>query len=156
MIVLKPVGAARAALVAATAVAAAALAYAIWNGGAMRPLDRAVSLAAGLALAVGAIEGLQRRYEIRSREVRLRHLFFWWRIWRLPEDLRMHSDRRGRLLLTSDSGWRLALPSHYNRLGELEKRIWHLREFLDPVRRRRLEATELEIHEPVGVASGKG
>ena len=80
-----------------------------------------------------AADGLQRRYEIRSRRIRARHLFFYWRVWHLPEELRIRTDRHGRLVLSDARGRIVALPRQYNRMGELEKRFWHMRVFTDPL-----------------------
>jgi hypothetical protein len=52
----------------------------------------------------------------------------------------MRTDRRRRLVLSGASGRPLVLPRAYNRLGELEKRYWHLREFVEPAEGLRAES----------------
>lgn len=133
MIVLKPTGGPKAALVAATAVAVGALVHLAWNWAILRPVDRGMLILAAAVLGLWAVDGLQRRYEIRSRKIRARHLFYFWRVWYLPEDLRIRTDRYGRLVLSDARGRIVALPRQYNRMGELEKRFWHMRVFTDPL-----------------------
>jgi hypothetical protein len=133
MIVLKPTGGPRAVLLAAAGVAAGALAHLAWNWTALRPVDRGMLVLAATVLGLWALDGLQRRYEIRSRKIRARHLFFYWRVWHLPEELRIRTDRYGRLVLSDARGRIVALPRQYNRMGELEKRFWHMRVFTDPL-----------------------
>jgi hypothetical protein len=133
MIVLKPTAGPKAVLLVAAGVAAGALANLVWRWSVHAPFDRVMLLVAAIVLGLWAVDGLQRRYEIRSRRIRARHLFFWWRVWHLPDELKMHTDRFGRLVLSDRRGRILALPRQYNRLGELEKRFWHMRFFTDPV-----------------------
>ena len=133
MIVLKPTGGPKAVLLAATGVAVGALAHLTWNWAILRPVDRVMLVLAATVLGLWAVDGLQRRYEIRSRKIRARHLFYFWRVWYLPDDLRIRTDRYGRLVLSDARGRIVALPRQYNRMGELEKRFWHLRVFTDPL-----------------------
>jgi hypothetical protein len=133
MIVLKPEGGPKAVLLIAVGVAAGAVANLVWRWSELQPIDRAMIVLAALVLGLWAVDGLQRRYEIRSRRIRARHLFFWWRVWHLPADLRIETDRFGRLVLSDQRGRIVALPRQYNRLGELEKRFWHMRVFTDPL-----------------------
>ena len=133
MIVLKPTGGPKAVLLAATGVAVGALAHLAWNWAILRPVDRVMLVLAATVLGLWAVDGLQRRYEIRSRKIRARHLFVFWRVWHLPEDLRIRTDRYGRLVLSDARGRIVALPRQYNRMGELEKRFWHMRVFTDPL-----------------------
>ena len=133
MIVLKPEGGPKAVLLAATGVAVGALAHLAWNWTVLRPVDRGMLVLAAMVLGLWAVDGLQRRYEIRSRNIRARHLFVFWRVWHLPEDLRIRTDRYGRLVLSDGRGRIVALPRQYNRMGELEKRFWHMRVFTDPL-----------------------
>lgn len=133
MIVLRPTGGPKAALLAATGVAVGALAHLAWSWAILRPVDRGMLILAATVLGVWAVDGLQRRYEIRSRKIRARHLFFFWRVWHLPDDLRIRTDRYGRLVLSDARGRIVALPRQYNRMGELEKRFWHMRVFTDPL-----------------------
>ena len=133
MIVLKPSGGPRVVLLIAAGVAVGAAAHLLWRWPVLVPVDRVMLLLAALVLGLWAVDGLQRRYEIRSRRVRARHLFVWWRVWHLPANLRIHTDRFGRLVLSDARGRIVALPRQYNRLGELEKRFWHMRVFTDPV-----------------------
>lgn len=133
MIVLKPEGGPKAVLRIAGGVAAAAAVQLAWKWQDLAPFDRAMLVVAALVLGLWAIDGLQRRYEIRSRRIRARHLFLWWRVWHLPDELRIHTDRYGRLVLSDARGRIVALPRQYNRLGELEKRFWHMRVFTDPL-----------------------
>ena len=133
MIVLKPSGGPRVVLLIAAGVAVGAAAHLLWRWPVLAPVDRVMLLLAALVLGLWAVDGLQRRYEIRSRRIRARHLFFWWRVWHLPANLRIHTDRFGRLVLSDARGRIVALPRQYNRLGELEKRFWHMRVFTDPV-----------------------
>jgi hypothetical protein len=133
MIVLKPTGGPRAVLLAAAGVATGALAHLGWNWSVLRPVDRTMLVLAACVLGLWATDGLQRRYEIRSRKIRVRHLYFFWRVWYLPDELRIHTDRLGRLVLSDRRGRIVALPRQYNRMGELEKRFWHMRVFTDPL-----------------------
>ena len=134
MILLRPEGPARAAFAAVLV-----LALGIWNyllalWPTLRVLDRCLLGAAAAVLGVWAVDALQRRYELRSDEICVRYLFFLWSVYRLPRELRMRTDRRRRLVLSGASGRPLVLPRVYNRLGELEKRYWHLREFIEPAK----------------------
>jgi hypothetical protein len=133
MIVLKPTGGPKAVLLAAVGVAVGALAHLSWNWPILRPFDRLMLVLAATVLGLWALDGLQRRYEIRSRKIRARHLFFFWRVWHLPDELRIRTDRYGRLVLSDGRGRIVALPRQYNRMGELEKRFWHMRVFTDPL-----------------------
>ena len=133
MIVLRPTGGPKAVLLTAAGVAAGALAHLVWKWSVLRPVDRGMLVLAACVLGLWALDGLQRRYEIRSRTIRARHLFLFWRIWHLPAELRIHTDRHGRLVLSDARGRIVALPRQYNRMGELEKRFWHMRVFTDPV-----------------------
>jgi hypothetical protein len=133
MIVLKPEGGPKVVLLAAAGVAAGAFAHLVWQWPLLGSIDRIMLMLAALVFGLWAMDGLQRRYEICSRRIRARHLFFWWRVWNLPDELRIHTDRFGRLVLSDRRGRIVALPRQYNRLGELEKRFWHMRVFTDPV-----------------------
>jgi len=133
MIVLKPTGGPKAVLFTAVGVAAGALAVLAWKWSGLQPVDRGMLIVAACIIGFWALDGLQRRYEIRSRKIRARHLFFFWRVWYLPDELRIRSDRHGRLVLSDARGRIVTLPRQYNRLGELEKRFWHMRVFTDPI-----------------------
>jgi hypothetical protein len=133
MIVLKPQGGPKAVLLVAAGVAAVAVSQLVLQWGDLTPVDRVMLIVATTVPGLWALDGLQRRYEIRSRRIRARHLFLFWRVWHLPDDLRIHTDRHGRLVLSDAHGRIVALPRQYNRLGELEKRFWHMRVFTDPV-----------------------
>lgn len=133
MIVLKPEGGPKVVLLIAGGVAVAALVQLVLKWPDLAAVDRVMLIVAAAILGLWAIDGLQRRYEIRSRRIRARHLFLWWRVWDLPDELRIHTDRYGRLVLSDARGRIVALPRQYNRLGELEKRFWHMRVFTDPL-----------------------
>jgi hypothetical protein len=132
MILLRPEGPARAAFAAVLALALAIWSYLVAHWSALRVLDRSLLAAAATVLLVWAVDALQRRYELRSDEICVRYFFFLWSVYRLPRELRMRTDRRRRLVLSGARGRPLVLPRVYNRLGELEKRYWHLREFVEP------------------------
>ena len=94
-------------------------------------LDRVLLGLSATVLGLWAVDALQRRYELRSNEICVRYFFVLWSVYRLPRELRMRTDRRRRLVLSGQTGRALVLPRVYNRLGELEKRYWHLREFVE-------------------------
>ena len=132
MILLRPEGPARAAFAAVLALALGIWAYLLARWTVLAVLDRTLLGLAATVLGVWAVDALQRRYELRSDEICVRYLFFLWSVYKLPRELRMRTDRRRRLVLSGVSGRPLVLPRAYNRLGELEKRYWHLREFVEP------------------------
>jgi hypothetical protein len=132
MILLRPDGRVRALAVVLLALAAGGWAYLVVRWPALRTLDRVLLGTTSLVLALWALDTLQRRYELRSHEICVRYLFVLWSVYRLPADLRMRTDRRRRLVLSGERGKPLVLPRLYNRQGELEKRYWHLREFVEP------------------------
>jgi|SRR6185503_167958 len=132
MILLRPEGPARAAFAAVLALALGIWAYLLARWPAVRILDRGLLGVSATVLLVWAVDALQRRYELRSDEICVRYFFVLWSVYRLPRELRMRTDRRRRLVLSGPNGRTLVLPRAYNRLGELEKRYWHLREFVEP------------------------
>jgi hypothetical protein len=131
MILLKPEGPARAAFAAVLVLAVAVWIYVIARWPALGVLDRVLLGLSATVLGLWAVDALQRRYELRSNEICVRYFFVLWSVYRLPRELRMRTDRRRRLVLSGQTGRALVLPRVYNRLGELEKRYWHLREFVD-------------------------
>ena len=131
MILLKPQGPARAAFAAVLALALGTWAYLASRWPDVAALDRALLGGAATVLGIWAVDALQRRYELRSDEICVRYFFVLWSVYKLPRELRMRTDRRRRLVLSGQSGRALVLPRAYNRLGELEKRYWHMREFVD-------------------------
>ncbi|HEX5042802.1 MAG TPA: hypothetical protein VFV75_07835 [Candidatus Polarisedimenticolaceae bacterium] len=139
MILLRPEGPARAAFAAVLALACGIWAYLLARWPVLRVLDRFLLGASATILAVWAVDALQRRYELRTGEICVRYFFVLWSVYRLPRELRMRTDRRRRLVLSGASGRPLVLPRAYNRLGELEKRYWHLREFVEPAEELRAE-----------------
>lgn len=132
MILLKTDGRVRAVAVAALAIAASTGILLLARWPVLRPLDRILLGTTGTILALWAIDALQRRYELRASEIRVRYFFVLWSVYRLPAELRMRTDRRRRLVLSGERGKPLVLPRIYNRMGELEKRYWHMREFVEP------------------------
>jgi hypothetical protein len=132
MILLRPEGPARAAFAAVLVLACGIGAYLLARWPTLRLLDRCLLGISATVLAVWAVDALQRRYELRADEICVRYFFVLWSVYRLPRELRMRTDRRRRLVLSGASGRPLVLPRAYNRLGELEKRYWHLREFVEP------------------------
>jgi len=132
MILLRPEGPARAAFAAVLALALGIWAYLMARWSLLRVVDRSLLGASATVLLVWSVDALQRRYELRADEICVRYFFVLWSVYRLPRELRMRTDRRRRLVLSGPSGRALVLPRAYNRLGELEKRYWHLREFVEP------------------------
>jgi hypothetical protein len=134
MILLKPDGPARVAFAAVLALAAGAAIYLVVRWPVLDGVDRFLLGASATVLGIWAVDALQRRYELRSDEICVRYFFVLWSVYRLPRELRMRTDRRHRLVLSGQKGRPLVLPRVYNRLGELEKRYWHMREFVDDSR----------------------
>jgi hypothetical protein len=132
MILLRPDGRVRALAVVVLVLAVGAWIYVAVRWPLLRTLDRVLVGAAATALGLWAADTLQRRYELRSHEICVRYFFVLWSVYRLPQELRMRTDRRRRLVLYGVRGKPLVLPRAYNRLGELEKRYWHFREFVAP------------------------
>ena len=133
MILLKPEWPVRAGFAIVLAVASSGWIYLVAQWADLRVLDRVLVGTTATILGVWAIDVLQRRYELRSNEICVRYLFVLWSVYRLPHELRMRTDRRRRLVLSGEKGRALVLPRAYNRLGELEKRYWHMREFVEPL-----------------------
>lgn len=131
MILLKPEGPARAAFAAVLVLAVGVWIYVVARWSELGGLDRVLLGLSATVLALWAVDALQRRYELRSNEICVRYFFVLWSVYRLPRELRMRTDRRRRLVLSGQTGRALVLPRVYNRLGELEKRYWHLREFVE-------------------------
>lgn len=132
MILLRPEGPARAAFAAVLALALGIWSYLLARWPTLRVLDRSLLGTSATVLGLWAVDALQRRYELRSDEIGVRYFFLLWSVYRLPRELRMRTDRRRRLVLSGPRGRPLVLPRAYNRLGELEKRYWHMREFVEP------------------------
>ena len=130
MIVLKPHGVLKLGLFLAAALPLLGWACLAVQWSALAVVTRVALAVGSLGLAVVVLDALQRRYEIRLRTVRVRVLFRW-RTYHLPDDVRITTDRHGRMVLAQPgTGARiLAIPSGYNRLGELEKRYWCMRVF---------------------------
>lgn len=134
MIVLEPFGIPRLILLLLAVASGAGAAHLLWDGAGLTEGMRVAFTLSVVGLGAWALDGAQRRYEIRSQVIRVRVLFAWWRTYRIPGDVSIRTDRFGRMILVEPEGRTiLSFPRGYNRLGELEKRFWHLRVFRDGV-----------------------
>jgi hypothetical protein len=133
MILLKPDWRARTAFVTVLAISAAGWVLLLSRWSDLRLLERVLLGATAAIFGLFALDGLQRRYELRSSQISVRYLFVVWSVYNLPREVRMRTDRRRRLVVSGLTGRAIVLPRVYNRLGELEKRYWHMREFMEPV-----------------------
>jgi hypothetical protein len=133
MILLKPDWRYRTGAIAVLVLAALLCLHVTWRWQALGWSGRTLLPAGAAILAAWAVDLLQRRYELRARQICVRYFFVVWSVYTLPPELRMRTDPRGRLLVSGRTGRAVVVPRAYNRQGELEKRYWHLWAFRDEI-----------------------